>query len=240
MTDEKTQQPLGVASDLNAELGMGNIIRCGDCLELLSQLDDNSIDLLITDPPYCIGTTSNGSKAIWSDNNLIKPFFDKFFNEIQRVLKHGAEFYINTDWRTYPFLFPIISTKLNVKNCIVWDYEWIKAGSHYRFSHEFIIYGFKGENKRNFSASERDVWRERPINFTGEKWHQAEKPLNLIEKMVINSSKEGDIILDAFSGSGTTAIACLKNNRKFIGFEINEDTFLNSIERIKANSFYLF
>ena len=80
-----------------------------------------------------------------------------------------------------------ISTKLNVKNCIVWDYEWIKAGSHYRFNHEFIIYGFK-KIKGIFSVS---VWRERPINFTGEKWHQAEKPLNLIEKMVINSSKGG-------------------------------------------------
>ena len=219
-----------------------NILKQGDCLDLLAELKDKSIDLLITDPPYCIGTTSNGTKAAWSDNNLIKPFFEAYFSEIQRVLKDGAEFYINTDWRTYPFLYPIIATKLNVKNCVVWDYEWIKAGSHYRFSHEFIIYGFKGENKRAFSASERDVWREKPINFTGNKYHQAQKPVNLVKKMILNSSNEGDMVLDTFAGSGTTAIACYETKRLFTGFEIDDDTFKVAVKRIQneTSQTYLF
>lgn len=207
----------------------------GDCLELLASLQDKSIDLLVTDPPYCIGTSSNGTKSSWSDNNLIKPFFEIYFTEIQRVLKDGATFYINTDWRTYPFLYPIVATKLHVKNCIVWDYEWIKAGSHYRFSHEFIIYGCKGECKRTFDAGLRDVWREKPINFTSnDKWHQAEKPLKLVEQMIINSSSEGDTVLDTFTGSGTTAVACYKNKRKFIGFEIDDDTFKTAVKRVGA------
>ncbi|KAF5083490.1 DNA adenine methyltransferase YhdJ [anaerobic digester metagenome] len=210
-------------------------LKKGDCLELLSELKDGSIDLLITDPPYAIGTTSNGTKGSWSDNNLIRPFFEKYFEEIKRVLKNGAEFYINTDWRTYPFLYPIVTTKLDVRNCIVWDYEWIKAGSHYRFSHEFIIYGFKGENKRTFDASSRDVWRIKPINFTSKnKWHQAEKPIELVKTMILNSSKEGDIILDTFAGSGTTGVACYETKRQFIGFEIDDDTYKKAIKRVKA------
>ena len=197
-----------------------------NCLDGLKKLEDNSVHLLITDPPYSIGTTSTGGKGDWLDNNLISPFFVKWFDEIKRVLHDYGEFYINSDWRTYPFLFPIAMTKMAVKNCIVWDYEWIKAGSHYRFSHEFIIYGVKKEgHKRKFSASERDVWRIRPINFTDKegKHHQAEKPLDLIRKMILNSSKEGDLILDTFVGSGTTALACKQLKRNFIGFEINPE-----------------
>jgi DNA modification methylase len=117
----------------------------------------------------------------------------------------------------------------------VWDYEWIKAGSHYRFSHEFIIYGFKGENKRTFNAASRDVWRIKPINFTSkEKWHQAEKPLELVKTMILNSSNEGDTILDTFAGSGTTGIACYETKRQFIGFEIDDDTYKKAIKRVKA------
>ena len=206
----------------------------GDCLTLISDLKDKSVNLIVTDPPYCIGTTSNGTKANWTDNNLIKPFFDILFDEFKRVLKDDGVFYINTDWRTYPFLYPIVAEKLTVKNCIVWDYEWIKAGSHYRFSHEFIIYGVKSDSaKRNFDAGFRDVWREKPINFTGEKFHQAQKPLVLIKKMILNSSVEGDTVFDPFLGSGTTAVACKELKRNFIGFEINGEAFKIASNRIK-------
>jgi len=194
----------------------------GDCLEVMKGIPDESIDLVVTDPPYSVGTTSTGNKGSWTDNNLIRPFFEIFFNEVKRVLKSSGEFYINTDWRTYPLLFPlIISASLVIKNCIFWDYGWFKAGSHYRFSHEFIIYGLKNnETKRKFSASERDVWRIPPINFTQEKKHPAEKPEELIEKMIINSTNENDLVLDPFLGSGTTAVAAKKLGRHYIGIEI--------------------
>ena len=115
-----------------------------DCIEGMKRIPSDSINAIITDPPYCIGTTSNGKKGSYNDNNLIKPFFEILFKEWVRVCKEGAELYINTDWRTYPFLYPILQKYFQVKNLIVWDYEWIKAGSHYRFSHEFIIYAVKG------------------------------------------------------------------------------------------------
>lgn len=205
-----------------------------DCLEGMKRISDNSIDAIITDPPYCIGTTSNGCKGSFNDNNLIRPFFEILFKEWLRICKNGAEIYINTDWRTYPFLYPILQKYFNVKNLIVWDYEWIKAGSHYRFSHEFIIYATIGDAKRRFSPSERDVWRIRPINFTSpNKLHNAQKPLELIDKMIRNSSMEGDTVLDCFSGSGTTAVACINTNRHFIGFEIDENYYAISQNRIK-------
>lgn len=205
-----------------------------DCLEGMKRIPDNTVDLVVTDPPYCIGTTSNGQKGSWTDNNLIRPFFDAYFRDLKRVCKEKSELYINTDWRTYPFLYPIMQKYFNIKNLIVWDYEWMKAGSHYRFSHEFIIHAIQGDVKRKFSASERDVWRIRPINFTSkEKLHNAQKPLELVQKMIVNSSNKGDIILDTFMGSGTTAIACIENNRNYIGFEIDENYYQTALRRIE-------
>ena len=209
----------------------------GDCLELMKEIPSDSVDLILTDPPYCIGTTSNGKQGNFTDNNLIKPFFDILFSEYKRVAKSTAAIYINTDWRTYPFLYPILQKYFDVRNLIVWDYEWIKAGAHYRFSHEFIIYCIMPECKRTFSASERDVWRIKPINFTDKnKLHNAQKPIELCEKAIINSSKEGDIVLDTFMGSGTTGVACVRNKRDFIGIEIDEHYFSIAKERIEKEA----
>lgn len=205
----------------------------GDCLDLIRDIPNESIDLIVTDPPYCIGTTSNGKQGNYTDNNLIRPFFDILFSQYKRVAKLTAAIYINTDWRTYPFLYPILQKYFDVRNLIVWDYEWIKAGSHYRFSHEFIIYCIMPECKRKFSASERDVWRIKPINFTSKsKLHNAQKPIELCEKMILNSTNEGDIVLDTFMGSGTTGVACAKLKRKFIGMELDEKYFPIAQERI--------
>lgn len=204
-----------------------------NCLEGIKKIEDETIDLIVTDPPYCIGTTSNGKQGTWNDNNLVEPFFEILFSELKRVLKDGAAMYINTDWRTYPFLYPILKKYFEIPNLIVWDYEWIKCGGQYRFSHEFIIYAIKGKRKRTFSASERDVWRIKPINWTlPTKLHNAQKPVALVEKMLLNSSAEGDIVLDTFIGSGTTAEACIRNNRNYIGFEIDEHYYKITQDRI--------
>jgi len=214
---------------------MINTITLGNSYELIKDIPDNSIDLIVTDPPYCVGTTSNGKKGKWLDNNIIMPFFDSLFKEFNRVLKDNTACYINTDWRTYPFLYPIIQKYLDVKNLIVWDYEWIKAGSHYRFSYELIIYCTKGDCKRKFSASERDVWRIKPINFTSKnKLHNAQKPIELVSKMINNSSVTNDIVLDCFSGSGTTCVAAKKLGRQFIGIEIDTEYYKIGIDRLNS------
>ena len=207
----------------------------GDCLEEVKKIPDKSVDLVLTDPPYCIGTTSNGSKADFSDNNLIKPFFDLLFAEYKRVLKDDGSLYINTDWRTYPFLYPILQKHFAVRNCIVWDYEWLKAGTFYRFQHEFIMFATRPDCKRTFGNGERDIWRIRCINFTDKKnkLYQAQKPVELCEKAILNSSKEGDTVLDSFMGSGTTGVAAVKNGRSFIGIELQEKYFEIARKRIE-------
>lgn len=197
-----------------------------DCLEGINKIADGTVDMITTDPPYCVGTTSNGTKGEWTDNNLIVPFFERLFGQYKRVLKDGGALYINTDWRTYPILYPIIQKYFIIRNLIVWDYGRIKAGNHYRFRHEFVVYATNGDSKRAFSAAEPDVWNIKPINFTSKnKLHNAQKPTELVVRQIENSSREGELILDTFIGSGTTPIACMETGRNFIGFEISEKVF---------------
>ena len=212
------------------------MIKQGDCLELMKDLPDGSVDMIATDPPYCVGATSNGTRASFDDFNLMRPFWKECFSEWQRILKDGAHIYLCTDWRTYPFLYPILDRFFTIRNLIVWDYGWLKCGSFYRFRHELIIFATKGKSKRTFESSNDncDVWRIKCINFTSpNKLHQAQKPIELMEKMIVNSSAEGDTVLDPFAGSGSTGVACVNTDRRFIGFELDEHFFNVADERIK-------
>ena len=205
----------------------------GDCLEIIKELPDGSVDMVLTDPPYCVGATSNGAKGDFNTNRLIIPFFEILFSEYKRICKPAASLYINTDWRTFPLLYPIALKYFKIPNCIVWDYERIKAGNYYRFSHEFIMYCIMPNCKREFSASERDVWRIHTVNCTSpNKLHPAQKPVELCEKAILNGSKEGAVILDTFMGSGTTGVACVSTRRDFIGIEIDSGYFETAKKRI--------
>ena len=203
-----------------------------DCLEGMKLLPDGSIDLIATDPPYCVGASSNGVKSSFTDFNMLRPFWEQCIGEWRRVLKDGGHVYCCTDWRTYPFLYPLFVKYLCVRNLIVWDYAWLKAGYWYRASHELIIFATNGNGKRAFSPSETDVWRIPPVNFTKTRLHNAQKPVELMARMITNSSREGDTVLDPFAGSGTTAVACVKLGRKFIGYELDEQFFEIARKRI--------
>ena len=112
----------------------------GDCLELLPKLANQSANLVITDPPYSVGVSSSGKKADYGDASLIKPFLKQLRDELLRLITINGAIYINTDWRTYPIWWDCFTPLIPLTNLIVWDYEWIKAGSHYRFTHEFIMF----------------------------------------------------------------------------------------------------
>lgn len=204
-----------------------------DCLEGMNKQPDNSIDLIVVDPPFCVGVSSNGTRSTFTEFSLMRPFFDSLFAQWYRVLKDGRHVYINTDWRTYPFLSPILQKYFVVRNLIVWDIQWLKAGNFYRHTHELIIFASKGKTQRTWSPSETDIWQCRCVNNVQySKLHPAQKPIELCERMIRNSSLEGDTVLDCFMGSGTTGVACVNSGRDFIGFELDEKFFNIAQRRI--------
>ena len=119
-----------------------------------------------------------------------------------------------------------------VRNLIVRDKNRINAGSRYRFKHELIIFATAGKSKRTFSKNEPDIWKVRKVAPTNNRNHPSEKPVELLERMILNSSNEGDTVLDCFAGSGSTGVACVNTNRQFIGFETEKKYFDIAEKRI--------
>lgn len=198
-----------------------NKITQGNCLDVLKEIPDQSVHLIVTDPPYCIGASSNGIKSSHLDNHLMIPFFEQLAQEFQRVLTDEGAYYVYTDWRMYPLLYNPFSTYLRMDNLIVWNKMGIACGTYYRSQHELVVYGHKTQGvKRLFSGDQSDIWQYKRVHPRN-KLHRAAKPVEMVERMITNSSKEGDIVLDCFCGSGTTAIAAINTNRNYIAIEID-------------------
>ena len=202
-------------------------------MEGIQKIASASIDTIITDPPYFIGMTHNGKKGNYNDLIIMKPFFDSLFSEFSRVIKENGKVYIFCDWRTYAFHYPLLLKHISVRNMLVWD-KISGPGSSYAFTHELILFAekdtpyMKGSNIfriPGFSAGAKKT--------NGEMLHPTQKPVEVIEKLITDSTKEGDLVLDCFMGSGTTAVAAKKLNRNFIGFEIQEKYITISENRLK-------
>ena len=204
-----------------------------DCLEGLQRIKTGSVQAIIADPPYFQGLTKNGTRGDFADLEITKPFWKALAREINRVLKPDGEFYIFMDWRGCAFYYPIFAEYLPVKNLIVWD-KGAGPGSFYSYTHEFILYGTKNTALRRGGSN---VWRENGFSVgagktDGEKIHPAQKPVAIIERCLLDSTKEGDLVVDPFGGSCTTGVAAIRNNRRFICFEIKESTFEKAQRRI--------
>ncbi len=98
-------------------------------------------------------------------------------------------------------------------------------------SREIALVGVKG-GKPTFNSEYDNGIYKHPICHDKDRFHPTQKPLSLIEELVLKHSNEGDLVLDCFMGSGTTGVACKKLNRNFIGMEINETYFNKAKERI--------
>lgn len=222
-----------------------NYIDCCDCLDGLREVPDHSVDLIVTDPPYFLSMGHAGSKTnaqsvqlnsnrAFNDLAICTPFYRQLFEEFARVLKETGSFYFFTDWRGYAYYFPMINAALPVRNLIVWDKK-SGPGSFYSFAHELIIFGtYRSKTKAGVGSN---VWREAAFSSgarstDGEKVHPTQKPVALLTRMIEDSTEPGAVVLDTFMGSGTTAVACLKSGRQFIGFELDEQYHAIAQQRI--------
>lgn len=199
-----------------------------DCFELMGQLPDESIDLVVIDPPYNMGYSGRGKINSFEEfaNDTLTPeqhteWFDAVLHELHRVLKTNTAIYIFIDFRNYARLYDIVGKYFSIKNCIIWNKTSIGMGAYYRFQHEMIIYAHKGKarlrlEKRNVS----DVWDIKRDSSRAYR-HPTQKPVKVMELPVLHSSDTGDVVLDIFAGSGTLPLACQMHGRNFICGEID-------------------
>ena len=214
-------------------------VMCGDStsIDAVEQLmNGQKADMVFTDPPYgmsygggrAAGSTKKGAivKAhgmILGDDktgdDLIALIRDALLSALT-TSKEGSSVYVCFPWRTYTeFEAAMVECGLKASACIVWDKKSIGLGlSNYRPQHEFIFYCKGGAWYGDKAQS--DVWHM-SRGATGEYVHPTQKPVELIEKAINNSSKAGDIIIDCFGGSGSTMIAAEKIGRKSCLMELD-------------------
>lgn len=206
-------------------------ITCADCMDILKQLPDKSIDLVLTDPPYGISIEKMGfTKEInggvcqrndysgcFQDSKISKDCFDEIFRVSKNQIIFGSNYYIE-------FL-------TDTQGWIVWN----KKGDG-RYSNDFAdgelawtsfnkplkIYNFlwTGMIQQNMKNKEKRI-------------HPTQKPADLFGQILRDFSKENDLVLDCFSGSGTTAIACHRLKRRFICIERDKDYWKASCKRLE-------
>ena len=227
-----------------------NEVILGDCLEKIKDIPDNSIDLIITSPPY-----DNIENAGYSMKNkdilflkLYSDFLDKFFNEIYRVLKPTGQFYFNiksgTSKKTLitPHWIERLESfqQFKFKSYIIWKYSGSFDSTKARFHLDYeVIYHLSKTDDITiyYEDGEHDpltsVWNI-PHNIPkDQRVHPTQYPEALAEKMIKRGSKEGDVVLDPFAGSGTSLVVAKRLGRKYIGIEINPTHYEGIKERLK-------
>ena len=215
----------------------------GDCLELMKNMPDKSIDLVVTDPPYGIETQGAGiykqaDKQYVKELNGMKDGFDeKVLDELCRVMKKINIYFFCSQKQIIPLLDYFVKKKQCNWNLLCWHKTnpVPACGNKYLTDTEFILFfrekGVKiyGEFKTKFT------YYITPLNQKDKKrfGHPTIKPVELVQNLVVNSSKEGETVLDCFMGSGTTGVVCKNTNRNFIGIEVCEEYIEIAEKRIK-------
>jgi DNA modification methylase len=217
-----------------------NEIKNEDCFEYLRSLKDNSIDCIVIDPPY------NVLKCDWDrfeNEEHFKYFTITYLQEFYRVLKDNTACYVFFSQKYMHLFYSLIrKTKFKeVNRTLIWHHKnkLNPTGKSYLYSYDPIFFLTKGNPKFNASFSNKenvDVFEYAipQTNFIKDKkLHICQKPLELIKTLIIPTTIENDIVLDCFMGSGTTAIASLELNRKFLGCEANKEYFDIANNRIE-------
>lgn len=225
---------------------MVNLI-LGNCECVLKDFADESVDLIITDPPYGISYKSNRQKVsrkLSTEHNVSINIRESFFDRIEndkltssewvsdafRILKAGSALYIFCHWSKWSAWENAVSNSgFRVKNMIV-----INKSNHgmgdllgdYAPKHELVLFATKGRHILNSETKRIPNVLDLPVIFSGSRrLHPNQKPESWIEPFVAKSSSEYATVLDPFMGSGVVGKVCERLNRNFIGIEISEQYF---------------
>ena len=205
------------------------ILRNGDALTFLKEMESESIDLAILDPPWSYDSYGQFPNRNIEYTTVSDAYLEEAFREIMRILKPKSHCYLFTTnlrlGKDIPLMEKIGFTYHQI---LIVPYQGIKLGYGYR--HEFLPILFLSKNGSSVTNYHNVSNLFRPYSF-----NTLGKPLPVLETLIRQSSKEGDTVIDPFMGSGTTAVACKSLKRKFIGFEIDIERYEKVSDRINSN-----
>ena len=221
----------------------------GDSTKRLAEIDDASVDLILTDPPYNTGLTARSGTRLTN-------FFDDRYSadayralatttarECFRILKDNRAAYVFINWRSLGvWLDALTGAGFRLKNVIVWNK--VVAGLNYQnyaHTHEFLIFAVKGrffpKNKGTGDDQRLDLWRvRRELHHArnSDFHHETTKPLAVVRRPIEHATEPGEIVCDPFMGSGTTCVAAKMLGRGYIGIELDPRFFTLAAKRVSA------
>ena len=228
---------------------MINTIQLGDCYELIKQIPDNSIDLIITDPPYEIG--KGGMTGIFKNRDKIgHKYYDAIMDKkldkginlsildefVRSLKKINIYIWCNKDQISDYLDYFVKNKKCNFE-FIIWgknDPTPFTCG-HYLKDKEYCLFFWKGSYLKGNYETMKTIYMSNKNKQDGKTFnHPTIKPLNIITNLIINSSKENDIVLDCFAGSGTTCVAAKELGRQYIGMEIDPEYHKIAVDRLNG------
>lgn len=205
-------------------------LSCGDAVAWLRGLPGESVDLVVTDPPYeslekhrAVGTTTRLKNSKASSNKWFSIFpnerFEELFTEFYRVLRKDRHFYLYCDAETMFVAKPIAEQcGFRFWKPLVWDKRKIGMGYHYRARYELILFFEKGKRKLN-DLGVPDILEE-PRVYRG---YPAEKPVAVSQTLVTQSTQPGELVIDPFMGSGSAGVAAVVEHRHFLGNDLCDE-----------------
>lgn len=204
-----------------------------DCLDFLKKCPDKYFSLILTDPPYGMnyqsGRREEKYNKIEADDSLV--WLPEWLEQIKRVSKDNSCWYIFCSWHNIDIFKQEIQKVKNIKNILIWNKNNFGSGDlicDYAPKYEMIIFcndkrplnGKRIANVLNYAKTDNSL-------------HPTQKPVDLFSMLVNKTTNENDLVLDCFSGSGTTAIACHRLNRRFICIEKDKDYYEASVKRLE-------
>jgi len=214
-------------------------IKNDNCLNVFAKLPNESIDLLVTDPPYPVtsrGSAGNSGGMLQKDINRKGQVFkhnainvSEYAPEFYRVLKDGSHCYVMTNHvNLIEMLNAFTSIGFHFIKSLIWNKGNKIMGQYYMSQFEYILFFRKGRGVKINNCGTADILdipNKKTKDENGNNLHDTEKPTELIEILILNSSKENDLVFDPFMGIGSTGKASIKNNRRFLGVELDEHYF---------------
>lgn len=228
-----------------------NDFKNGDCLALIKDLADKSVDCVVCDPPYGVDKVTDlatgndryskmtGYRTMKLAHNLdlvsILSLLEKLAPELARVLKDGSHFYMFCAVQYTGAFIRVLEPHLEFQPpMLVWDRgKPTTPGFGYNYINrcETIIYGYKPPRTRRLNSSKYNVLVH-PEVPKSMRIYPTEKPVSLLRELIEQSTNVGEIVLDPFAGSASTLLACTAAGRRGIGFEIDKEIFMKAQERL--------
>ena len=198
-----------------------------DCIDGFKQIDDESINLIVIDPPYFLPAVHYQTRKQFSRNfadlGILEHFFKDVFKEFKRIMKKDGIIYVFCDGQSYPMFYYHLYPFCKSIRPLIWDKKTSINGYSWRHQHELIIFAEMPKAKP-IPTGDGDILRFSAVKVD-ERQHPAQKPVDLIKSLILKSSKEGDLILDCFAGCGSVGIACLETKRDYILIEKEKQYF---------------